>query len=378
MISDSANDSRHSTVQGETGTGIPVEFRLSTYEYELPAELIAQEPTKVRDESRLMLINRKDSTISHHYFRDLPSLLEESDVLVLNQTAVIPVQIKGHKSTGGSVELLVLNPVATDDLGSDPSFTRRECLVKTSKPLRNGQEIFINDHTVLKVAAYLRPGRATIEFPCANNGLLDFLKRFGRTPLPPYIRPGKDSDPEHRSRYQTVYSKQPGSVAAPTAGLHFTDELLQQISKRGITIAKITLHVGLSTFMPMRDQDIRLHKMDTESFDVSEQTASLINSAKKSGRRIVAVGSTSMRTLESAVNDKNSITSGRQHTELFIKPGYRFMIAGAMITNFHLPHSTLMALVASFSGIPMIKKAYEEAIKHRYRFFSYGDSSLII
>ena len=378
MTCDNTADSKQPTGPRETETGIPPEFRLSTYEYELPPDLIAQEPAKVRDESRLMLINRKNSSISHHYFRDLPSLLEESDVLVLNQTAVVPVQIKGHKSTGGSVELLVLNPVARDDSGINSSFARRECLVKTSKPLRNGQEIFIDDHTVLTVAACLRPGRVTIEFPCANDALLDFLKTFGRTPLPPYIRPKNDSDPEHRSRYQTVYSKQPGSVAAPTAGLHFTDELLQQISKRGIAIAKITLHVGLGTFMPMRDQDIRLHKMDFESFYISEQTASLINSAKKSGRRIVAVGSTSMRTLESAVNDNNLLMPGRQHTDLFIKPGYRFRMAGAMITNFHLPHSTLMALVGSFCGIPMIKKAYEEAIKHRYRFFSYGDSSLII
>ncbi len=377
-MSDNMADQKQSTEQTAPKTDIPLEFRLSTYEYELPTDLIAQEPAKVRDESRLMLINRKSSSISHHYFRELPSLLNESDVLVLNQTAVIPVQIRGRKSTGGSVELLVLNPASSADSGSDAFCALRECVVKTSKPLRNGQEVFIDDHTALKVAHSPRPGRAIIQFPCDNNGLLDFLKIFGRTPLPPYIKPGDHSDLEHRSRYQTVYSKQPGSVAAPTAGLHFTDELLEQIEERGITVLKITLHVGIGTFMPIRDQDIRLHKMETESFDIPEEVAGLINAAVKSGRRIVAVGSTSTRTLESAVKDNNSVMFGPQHTDLFIKPGYNFRMVGAMITNFHLPHSTLLALVASFYGIPMIREAYAEAVKHRYRFFSYGDASLII
>lgn len=375
---DNTADQNQSTEQRPPETDIPVEYRLSTYEYELPTELIAQEPARVRDESRLMLINRKSSSISHHYFKELPYLLNESDVLVLNETAVIPVQIKGHKSTGGSVELLALNPAVSYGSAPDGFGALRECLVKTSKPLKNGQEVFIDDETTLRVAQTLRPGRAVIQFPCADDGLADFLKAHGRTPLPPYIKPKNDSDPEHRRRYQTIYSRQPGSVAAPTAGLHFTDELLKEIEARGITVLKITLHVGLGTFMPMRDDDIRLHKMETESFDIPEGVAGQINSAVKSGRRIVAVGSTSMRTLESAAKDNNSVMYGPQHTDLFIKPGYKFRVAGAMITNFHLPHSTLLSLVASFSGISMIKEAYAEAIKHRYRFFSYGDASLII
>lgn len=377
-MSENVSDQKQSTEQGSHETDIPTEFRLSTYEYELPTDLIAQEPARVRDESRLMLINRKSSSISHHHFKELPSLLNESDVLVLNETAVIPVQIKGYKSTGGSVELLALDPAGRSGSGPDGFGALRECLVKSSKPLRNGQEVFIDGQTILKVAQPLRPGRAIIQFPCNDNALPDFLKTYGRTPLPPYIKPKNDSDMEHRSRYQTIYSKKPGSVAAPTAGLHFTDELLKEIEGRGITVLKITLHVGLGTFMPMRERDIRLHKMETEYFDIPEGVAGQINSAIKSGRRIVAVGSTSMRTLESAAKDNNSVMFGPQHTDLFIIPGYKFKIVGAMITNFHLPHSTLLSLVASFSGIPMIKDTYEKAIKHRYRFFSYGDASLII
>lgn len=359
-------------------TEIPYEFRLATYEYELPPDLVAQEPEKVRDESRLMMINRKNSLITHHSFKDLPELLHETDVLVLNETAVIPVLLKAHKCTGGSVELLVLDPAIPMRPDKFEKTTVRECLVKTSKPLKTGAEILIDRHIRLVVFQALRPGRALVHFPCKNDELLDFLRVYGHAPLPPYIKPKKGSITEHKSRYQTVYSKRPGSVAAPTAGLHFTDGLLQRVAARGVSIARITLHVGLGTFLPMRDPDIRFHKMETEFFDISEDTANVINSAIRSGGRIVTVGSTSMRTLESAVKDNDSVMFGRQYTDLFIKPGYKFKIAGAMITNFHLPHSTLLALVSSFAGIPMIKEAYLEAVKQRYRFFSYGDASIII
>ncbi len=357
---------------------VPYEYRLSTYEYELPADLVAQEPANHRDESRLMVVDRDKSLISHYSFRDLPNLLRETDVLILNETGVIPVLIKGHKPTGGSVELLVLNPAIQNEFAVSAKGTIRECLVKTSKPLRTGADIFIDENTHLSVFQAIRPGRALIEFPCHSGELLDFLRIFGRTPLPPYIKHKEESEPKHQSRYQTIYSRTPGSVAAPTAGLHFTDELLREVEDRGVKIGKVTLHVGLGTFMPMRGMDIRRHKMETEFFDIPEQTADLINSAIRSGHRVVAVGSTSLRSLESAAKDNRSIMFGSQYTDLFIKPGYKFKIVSAMITNFHLPHSTLMALVSSFAGIHMIKDAYGEAIKQRYRFFSYGDASLII
>ncbi len=357
---------------------IPYEFRLSTYEYDIPPELIAQEPAAIRDESRLMVINRRNSSIDHRLFRDLPIFLRESDVLVLNQTSVIPGLLKGHKSTGGSVELLVLNPGIPMKTDSARDETLRECLVKTSKPLKAGSPILLDDHTLLVTQHPLAPGRALIRFPCPENEFLRFLKNYGLTPLPPYIKSGANTTVQHDQRYQTIYSKAPGSVAAPTAGLHFTNELLSRIKEMGVSVVMITLHVGIGTFMPMRTPDIRNHRMETELFEVPEQAAASINSAIRSNRRVIAVGSTSMRTLESAAIDDETVIYGSQSTDLFIKPGYRFKIPDAMLTNFHLPHSTLLPLVSAFSSIPMIKECYAEAIKHRYRFFSYGDSSLFI
>ena len=357
---------------------IPPEFRLSSYQFELPEELIAQEPVAVRDQSRLMVINRADGSINHLLFRDLPDLLNRSDVLAINQTGVVPALIRGRKKTGGSVELLALNPATRMIQASEEHFAVRECLVKTSKRLKPGASILLDDNATLSVKDCTGPGRAIIIFPCKEHELHVFLQTHGNPPLPPYIKASANPGIEHRLRYQTVYSTTPGSIAAPTAGLHFSEELISSIQNMGVQIIRITLHVGIGTFMPMRSEDIRNHRMESEFFHISEEAASSLNTAIKTGRRIVAVGSTSMRTLESATTNNNIVTYGPQHTELFIKPGYEFRVCGGMITNFHLPNSTLLALVASFAGMSTIRKAYAEAIKHRYRFFSYGDSSIII
>ncbi len=357
---------------------IPADYRLSTYEYELPQELIAQEPVKIRDESRLMIINRRSGSVRHHLFRELPKFLNQSDLLVLNETSVAPAMMRGRKETGGAVEILALNPGFRSEGPSVCGGAVRECLVKSSKPLKPGAVIVTDKQITLRALQPLSAGRALIQFPCPEESFLKFLDDFGETPLPPYIKSGKNDSVQHRSRYQTVYSSSPGSIAAPTAGLHFTDRLLEDIQGLGITTTKITLHVGIGTFMPMRSPDIREHKMETEFFEISEQAAATINSAIKERRRIVAVGSTSMRTLESAVEDDGFVRHGRQYSDLFIKPGYKFRVVQALVTNFHLPRSTLLALVASFSSVSTIKEAYAEAIKNRYRFFSYGDSSLFL
>ncbi|MGD9818144.1 MAG: tRNA preQ1(34) S-adenosylmethionine ribosyltransferase-isomerase QueA [Desulfomonilaceae bacterium] len=364
--------------QCDIDSGIPYEFRLSTYSYELPEDLIAQQPLPIRDQSKLMVIYRQTGALIHHRFSDLVDLLLPDDVLVLNETKVSPGLIKGFKSTGGRVELLALEPNMNPILDSDNQQAVRECMVKSSKRLKIGSKIFVDDHTILTVKRVLEPGRALIAFPCSNSQFPQFLERFGTTPLPPYIKTSADSDIEHKLTYQTVYSRFPGSIAAPTAGLHFTSELIGKLQLKGIGVVRITLHVGPGTFIPIRTADIRSHAMEKEFFEISKEAAQEINESIGAGRRIVAVGSTSVRSLESAAISNDIIRYGQQYTDLFIKPGYDFKIVKAMITNFHLPNSTLLALVSSFSSISTIKNAYAEAIKYRYRFFSYGDSSLII
>ncbi|MDD3472054.1 MAG: tRNA preQ1(34) S-adenosylmethionine ribosyltransferase-isomerase QueA [Syntrophaceae bacterium] len=364
--------------QFDSDLGIPYEFRLSTYSYELPEDLIAQQPLLIRDQSKLMVIYRQTGELTHHRFSDLVDLLRPDDVLVLNENKVSPGLNKGFKSTGGRVELLVLNPNMNPILDSENQQAVRECMVKSSKRLKTGSKIFVDNHTTLTVKRVVEPGRALIAFPCSNSQFPQFLERFGTTPLPPYIKTPEESDIQHKLTYQTVYSRFPGSIAAPTAGLHFTSELIEQLQLKGIGVVRITLHVGPGTFIPIRTADICSHAMEKEFFEISKEAAQEINESIADGRRIVAVGSTSVRSLESAAISNNLIRYGQQYTDLFIKPGFDFKIVKAMITNFHLPNSTLLALVSSFSSISTIKNAYAEAIKHRYRFFSYGDSSLIV
>lgn len=355
---------------------IPEQFRLSSYTYHLPRELIAQSPSEIRDQSRLLVLNRLTGEIQHRVFHDLPSLLRPSDILVLNETKVVPASLVCRKPTGGRVELLVADPAA--GCPDKDSLASRICLVKSSKPVRPGTRIAVENGPEIVCQEAVAPGRVRLLFPVAENGFLEFLEQYGRPPLPAYIGaenrdPGKD-----RLRYQTIFGKVSGSVAAPTAGLHFTDKLIRELEEKDITITRIVLHVGPGTFMPVRVKDVRLHGMELEYFDISEETASCISRGHKEGRRVVAVGSTSTRAIETAVSEDGEVRACRGKTGLFIIPGYRFKIIDGIITNFHLPESTLLMLVCALGGTGRVMTAYQAAVEKRYRFYSYGDACLII
>jgi S-adenosylmethionine:tRNA ribosyltransferase-isomerase len=355
---------------------IPEAFRLSTYSYELPRELIAQHPSEIRDQSRLLTLNRRTGEILHRVFKDLPSLLSPTDILVINQTKVIPALLICRKPTGGRVELLVTDPAAG---GQDKdAAASRICLVKSSKPVRPGMKLILVGGSELVCEERIAPGRIRVTFPEPEEGLLSFLERYGRPPLPAYIgSENRDLSSDHL-RYQTIYSKIAGSVAAPTAGLHFTDKLIEELEQKGITIARIVLHVGPGTFMPVRTNDVRLHSIEPEYFDISDSTAECITRGRRNGRRIIAVGSTSTRALETAASEDGEVRASRGRTGLFILPGYRFKIVNGIVTNFHLPESTLLMLICALGGTDRVMSAYRAAVNQRYRFYSYGDASLII
>ncbi len=356
----------------------PEPYRLSTYDYELPPDLIAKHPAARRDQSRLLVLNRKTGRISHHVFRDLPHFLSPADLLVMNETRVVPSLLVGHKPTGGRVELLVLDPWKIPDGSSSTDPAVRECMVRSSKPLKRGSAIQMMMGPDVTPEETIAPGRVRIRFPVTEEGLLSYLDAYGRAPLPPYIQSlDRDLD-DDRDRYQTVYAQVSGSVAAPTAGLHFTQELLADVQGKGVHIAKIVLHVGPGTFTPVRSEDIREHRMETEHYEISQETARLIEAAREEGRRIVAVGTTSVRALESAASQEGIVRAGRGDTDLFIGPGYLFNVVGGLITNFHLPRSTLLMLVCAFADTEMMLNAYTEAVRHGYRFYSYGDACLIV
>lgn len=350
-------------------------FSIDDYHYELPEDLIAQQPVSQRDASRLLVMERSLENLDHRHFYDLPHLLRPSDVLVLNNTKVIPGRLLGRKASGGKIEVLIL-----DYATGAPQFTESEkriyqCMVKSSKPPRPGTRLLFNENLTGRVLDGSQ-GIYAIRFDCG----IDFeslLDRIGHTPLPPYIKRGEENE-DDRSSYQTVYARQAGAIAAPTAGLHFTSQLLKKLSDNGITINYITLHVGYGTFLPVRVTDIRDHAMHSEWFSISASAANQINKAKAQGRRIVAVGTTCVRTLEYATGSNGYITPGSGKCDLFIYPGYHFKIVDAMLTNFHLPKSTLLMLVSAFAGRDKILKAYQTAIKRRYRFYSYGDAMLIL
>jgi S-adenosylmethionine:tRNA ribosyltransferase-isomerase len=350
--------------------------RLESYHYDLPKELIAQEPAPLRDHSRLMVIRRAEETIEHYHFSDILGFLTMSDLLVMNNTRVAPVAMAGFKSTGGGVELLCLNPAASGSNPEPQDQALRECMTKSSKPLREGSLITLNTGAVLKVSQGLENGRAIIEFPVKESEFASFLEVNGRPPLPPYIRTSPDTLERDRLRYQTVYSRATGSVAAPTAGFHFTEELLDKVKAKVAEIVEITLHVGPGAFIPIRTGDLARHEMEKEFVEIPDHAASAIRSARASGKRIIAVGTTSMRGLESL--DLYPGFTNRFWTDLFIRPGFEFKYASGLITNFHLPRSTLLTLVCAFAGYDLIMAAYKEAIKLEYRFYSYGDACLII
>ena len=351
-------------------------YTLDDYHYDLPDALIAQTPAIDRDGSRLLHLDRESRAVSHGHFLDVVNLLRPSDVLVVNNTRVIPGRLHGRKTTGGKAELLILDYGETDGRGRDDRHRVYHCLIKTSKQAAAGTRILFDQGLAADVLDF-SDGIYTINFsaPESFDGL---LHRIGRMPLPPYIkRNGTAPDEADRTRYQTVYAREQGAIAAPTAGLHFTEQIIKRIQDRGVTVAALTLHVGYGTFVPVRVDDIREHRMHEEWFSIPEETARIVNQAKSDGRRVVAVGTTSVRTLEYATAPDSAIRPGSGRCDLFIYPGYTFKTVDAMITNFHLPRSTLLMLVSAFAGRETILSAYAAAVDEKYRFFSYGDAMLI-
>ncbi len=347
-------------------------YSIDDYDYELPEAMIAQVPAEKRDHSRLLHLNLTTGETSHHRFADIIDMLSPSDLLVVNDTKVIPARLFGKKATGGKIELLIVNYPEAASNAAEGRFAC-ECLIRASKAPKPGTALDFGPDLSAVVKDF-QNNKFLVEFQ-AKTALENILERQGEVPLPPYIRrPGRESD---RRSYQTVYAIRKGAVAAPTAGFHFTESLLDELRQKGIEIAAITLHVSYGTFMPVREKDIRNHRMHSESYCISEDTASAVNRAKQEGRRIVAVGTTSVRTLEYASDDTGLIHPHSGSCDLFIYPGYRFKTVDAMLTNFHLPRSTLLMLVSAFAGREHIFAAYQEAIRHRYRFYSYGDAMLI-
>jgi S-adenosylmethionine:tRNA ribosyltransferase-isomerase len=340
-------------------------MKTSDFDFHLPPELIAQHPLEKRSASRLLVLDRKHQSLSHQHFTDVPSYLKAGDVLVLNDTKVLPARLFGIKEeTGAHLECLILRILDK----------HVECLVKKAKTVKVGTSInFGEGRLILECTEVLEEGLR--RFAIKSPGIfLEILAELGTVPLPPYIKEKLD-DPD---RYQTVYAKNPGSAAAPTAGLHFTPELLDEIQAKGVTLVTITLHVGLGTFRPVEADDISKHVMHEEFYDVSAQAAQTLNQAKAEGRRIIAVGTTSVRTLETQMSRHGVFCEELSSTSIFITPGYSFKAVDALITNFHLPKSTLVMLVSALAGREFILRAYTEAVNQRYRFFSFGDAMLIL
>jgi len=332
--------------------------------YHLPEELIAQTPLEQRDTSRLLVLDRHSGDVEHRHFYDVLDYLQPGDCLVMNDSRVLPARLLGHRPTGGAVELLLLK-----DLGDK----KWECLAKPGRKLQAGQEVvFGNGELTATVVSVQEDGNRIVEFHYQGI-FLEVLERLGKMPLPPYIK----AELQDQERYQTVYSREVGSAAAPTAGLHFTKELLQRIQEKGIRTAFVTLHVGLGTFRPVKAEEISEHHMHSELCMMSQKTADILNETKKAGGRVICVGTTSCRTLESLVNEDGSFSEKTKWTDIFIFPGYMFKAMDALITNFHLPESTLVMLVSAFAGRENVLAAYEEAVKERYRFFSFGDAMFI-
>ena len=339
-------------------------MKVSDFDYELPEELIAQDPLADRSSSRLLVLDKETGAVRHDVFRNIKNELRPGDCLVINNTRVIPARLFGtREGTGGAVELLLLKRISGDVW---------ETLVRPGKKARPGMRIVFSDKLSAEVTEIVDDGNRLVRFE--YDGIFEeILDELGEMPLPPYIT-HKLADPE---RYQTVYAKYKGSAAAPTAGLHFTPELLAEIREMGVQIAEVTLHVGLGTFRPVKVDDVKDHHMHSEFYKIDAETAEKINQAKAAGGRIIAVGTTSCRTLESAADENGIVHAGSDNTEIFIYPGYQFKAVDALITNFHLPKSTLMMLVSALAGREHIMKAYKEAVDLRYRFFSFGDAMFI-
>jgi len=352
-------------------------YSLADYDYSLPQELIAQVPASSRDESRLMVLERKSQRVSHHYFADIVRLLSPGNLLVVNNTHVVPARLTGTKETGGRVEVLLLNYPGRLPESQYPGSVTCECLVRASKPPRPGSKLgFDGDlHAIVLSGA---DGFYNLEFRFKED-FDTLIDKIGQVPLPPYIRRDETNPApcDDRVRYQTVYAEKRGAVAAPTAGLHFSGELLSELAETGVEMVPITLHVGYGTFLPVRVLDVRKHRIHPEVYELTQGAAAAINQAKDEDRRIIAVGTTTVRVLEYASDAGGRVSTGSGKCDLFIYPGFAFKVIDALITNFHLPETTLLMLVAAFAGRDFILNAYQEAIHRRYRFYSYGDAMLI-
>ena len=359
-------------------------MNISDFDFNLPEELIAQEPILERDRSRLMVVDRKGGLIEHRLFFEITDYLKPGDLLVINDTKVIPARLMGRKGTGGKAEVFLLEK-------DDKEENSWECLVG-GKRVRPGVMIEFDDNLKGEVLQEVGDGRFKVRFH-SDRPFDEVLEEVGQVPLPPYIKrgEGQGTPPLHpplikggakgggdKDRYQTVFADKKGAVAAPTAGLHFTEPLLKKIREMGVEIATVTLHVGPGTFLPVRVENIEEHRMLPERYEISTTSSEKINRAKAEGRRVIAVGSTSLRTLEAAADDNGFVKEGRGRTSIFIYPGYSFKVVDALVTNFHLPKSTLIMLVSAFAGTDFVFRAYREAIDKEYRFYSYGDAMMIL
>ena len=340
-------------------------MKTSDFWYALPEELIAQTPLEQRDSSRLLVLDRDTGAVTHRHFYDIIEYLQPGDCLVMNDSRVLPARLLGHRPTGGAVEVLLLR-----DLGDK----RWECLCKPGRKMQVGNQVIFGDGELNATVVEVQDtGNRVVEFHYEGI-FLEVLERLGKMPLPPYIK----AELNDRERYQTVYSREVGSAAAPTAGLHWTKELLEQARSKGVKTAFVTLHVGLGTFRPVQVEDVLNHHMHEELCMMSAETAAVLNETKAAGGRVICVGTTSCRTLESLVNENGSFEAKSKWTEIFIYPGYTFKAMDGLITNFHLPESTLVMLVSAFAGRAHVLAAYEEAVRQRYRFFSFGDAMCIL
>lgn len=339
-------------------------MKTSDFDYELPPELIAQTPLERRDASRLMTLDKTTGEISHRHFYELPSLLRPGDCLVLNDSRVLPARLIGHRESGGAAEVLLL---------TDQGDKTWECLVRPGRKLREGARVTFGDGALTaEVIKVLPDGNRLVQFDYEGI-FLEVLERLGKMPLPPYIK----EELQDRERYQTVYSKEVGSAAAPTAGLHFTKELLGEVQRMGVKVCYVTLHVGLGTFRPVAEENLEEHDMHSEYCTISQETADAINETKRNGGRVICVGTTSCRTLESWAGEDGAMKASSGWTNIYIYPGYRFKVMDALVTNFHLPQSTLIMLVSALAGREHVLAAYGEAVRNRYRFFSFGDAMFI-
>lgn len=339
-------------------------MKVTDFDYELPEELIAQTPIPKRDMSRLMVLNRDKKTIEHKVFHDIIDYLNAGDCLVINNTKVIPARLYGTKTTGAKVEVLLLKQLEGDIW---------ECIVRPGNKLKPGTEVIFKDGLLsAEILDIMEGGTRKVRF--TYDGIFnEILDQIGLMPLPPYIH----EELKEKDRYQTIYAKYNGSAAAPTAGLHFTEELLKKIEEKGVSIARVTLHVGIGTFRPVKEENIEEHEMHSEHFYIKQEDVDKINKAKDEGKRVISVGTTSCRVLESIADENGHVSVCEDDTSIYIYPGYKFKCIDALITNFHLPKSTLLMLVSAFAGREYILDAYKEAVKEEYRFFSFGDAMFI-